>query len=77
MVIGHSHAMRDPLYSMVVVDPRAVPRAKSGRNFAIGAGYLFIFFAPTGHGLFFFCPRAPIGFPAGQKHPNPIIKPDY
>ena len=47
---------------------RAVPRAKSGRNFAIGAGYLFIFFAPTGHGLFVFCP-VPDWVSSGAKTP--------
>ena len=57
---------------------RAVPRAKSGRNFAIGAGYFFVFFfRPDGVRVVRFLPRAPIGFPPVQKHPNPIIKPDY
>ena len=42
-------------------------RAKSGRNFAIGAGYLFIFLRPDGARVVFFLPRAPIGFRAGQK----------
>ena len=46
---------------------RAVPRAKSGRNFAIGAGFLFIFFAPTGHGLFVFCPVPRSGFQRGKN----------
>ena len=40
---------------------RAGHRAKSGRVI-----YLF-FCAPTGHGLSFFLPRAPIEFRAGQK----------
>ena len=46
---------------------RAVHRAKSGRNFAIGEGYLFFFLRPDGARVVFFLPRAPIGFHAGQK----------
>ena len=47
---------------------RAVHRAKSGRNFAIGEGYLFIFFcAPTRHGLSFSCPVPRSGFMRGKK----------
>ena len=47
---------------------RAVHRAKSGRNFAIGEGYLFFFFcAPTGHGLSFSCPVPRSGFMRGKK----------
>ena len=44
----------------------------------LNRGGLFIyFFRPDGARVIRFLPRAPIGFPAGQKHPNPIIKPDY
>ena len=50
-------------------------RAKSGRNFAIGAGYLFIFLRPDGTRVVRFLPRAPIGFRAGQKNANPITNP--
>ena len=50
-------------------------RAKSGRNFAIGAGYFFIFLRPDGARVVFFLPRAPIGFRAGQKNANPITNP--
>ena len=61
---------------------QAVHRAISGRNFAIGAGYLFIFLRPDGARVVFFLPRAPIGFRARQqKNANPIInliyKPDF
>ena len=57
--------------------PRARPRAKSGQNFEIGRVILLYFFAPNGARVVCFLPRAPIGFRAGQKNENPIIKPDH
>ena len=51
-------------------------RAKSGRNFAIGAGYFFFFFcAPTGHRLSFSCPVPRSGFVRGKINANPITNP--
>ena len=57
--------------------PRARPRAKSGRKFAIGQVFLAFIFAPTGNGLSFFRTATRSGFERCNKNPNPIINPIF
>ena len=46
------------------------------RGGILQSGWVIYFPPPTAR-VIRFLPCAPIGFRAGQKHPNPIIKPDY